>query len=151
MNLIRARKFKTNKYHIREISFAIPFSNIQHPLDMYFHDTLFSFGKYQGKSVYDVMCLGDYSYLIWVHWEIGKILFDKLVFYDIKICADITTELLKKLELRYNEKYLQYMEDEKRKPELRYPEQNYFEKEPNEFDDMCPYCLESPCRCSDPF
>ena len=68
--------------------------------------------------------------------RIGKILFNKLVFYDIKLCSDKSSGLLKKLELLYNEKYFQYIEQEKRTTKPYYSEPNCFEKEPNEFEDM---------------
>jgi hypothetical protein len=112
-------------------------------LKIYHHNTRFSFGKYKGQTIYEIMCSEDFNYLVWSLCNIEHIIFDSLVFYDLMLCAVIRKGLLNELK-RLNNKKLKQFEN---KSKISW---NNFDPK-YEFNDTCPYCLESPCRCSDPF
>jgi hypothetical protein len=143
---IKTRKFLMKRYPTDQNNFITYTTFEKRFLKIYYHDTVFSFGKYKGKTIYEIMCLPipDFNYLVWCMCNIKGLIFDKLVFYDIKLCAVVESVLLKKFDSLNTAKHLQF---QLKKRNNFWPNDDLTK----DFRDMCPYCLESPCRCSDPF
>lgn len=115
-------------------------------LKKYRHFSWFLFGKHEGKTIYELIQTNKIEYLIWCLYNLSHVVYDPLVIEDVGFTFRVEQKFLNNI-LKLNNDKLDLLNKQENHRRLSYSNEELL----SDFRNICPYCGEFPCGCSDPF